>query len=182
MENVEVQETIVETTLLALSGGEDSALRGYFGGATSVPSRRRLFTARKGTHKELLETTTMMVVVSYTLEDFSYSSPEQAMEAFRLKFADSWSSGDFVETFSTILLEKDPKTKVKTHKLSQVSNAFSNMRIFATGFNPTARPTTTPKPTAQPSTGMLRYIFLHLISFLSFPTSTKLQLHQHYRG
>ncbi len=161
MDNVEVQETIVETTLLALSGGEDSALRGTFGGATSVPSRRRLFTAERSAHKELLETTTMRVVVSYTLEDFSYSSPEQAMDAFRLKFADSWDSGDFVRTFSTILLEKDPKTKVKTNKLSPVSNQFSSVRVFATGFNPTAKPTTTPKPTSQPSTGIL-HMFLYI--------------------
>ena len=163
MDNVEVQETIVETTLLALSGGEDSALRGTFGGATSVSSRRRLFTAERSAHKELLETTSMRVIVSYTLEDFSYSSPEQAMEAFREKFAVSWGSGDFVQTFSTILLEKDPRTKVKTKKLSQVFNQFSTVRVFATGFNPTAKPTTTSKPTAQPSTGMLHSSFIYVL-------------------
>lgn len=162
MNNVEVQETIVETTLLALSGGEDSALRGTFGGATSVPSRRRLFTATRSSQKKLLETTKMLVVVSYTLEDFSYSSPEQAMDAFRLKFSDSWGSGDFLRSFSAILLRKNPNTKVKIGSLSQISNIFSGVRVFDTGFNPTAVPTITPVPSAQPSTGTQHDFPLHL--------------------
>ena len=159
MENVEVQETIVETTLMALTASEESALRGSFGGATSVPSRRRrLLTStyeKRGAQRALQEITTMMVIVSYTLEDFSYSSPEQAMEAFRLKFSDSWGSGDFLSSFSAILLRKNPNTKVKISSLSQVSNIFSGVRVFNTGFNPTAKPTLTPVPTAQPSTGTL---------------------------
>lgn len=157
MENVEVQETIVETTLMALTASEESALRGSFGGATSVPSRRRrlLTSGKRGAQKALLEMTTMMVIVSYTLEDFSYSSPEEAMEAFRLKFTDSWGSGDFLSSFSAILLRKNPNTKVKISSLSQVSNIFSGVRVVNTGFNPTAKPTLTPAPTAQPSTGTL---------------------------
>ncbi len=168
MDNVEVQETIVETTLMALTASEESALRGTFGGATSISSRRRrLSTTNRSGQKALLEITTMLVIVSYTLEDFSYSSPEQAMDAFREKFADSWGSGDFLSSFSTILLRKNPSTKIKINNLSQISNIFSGVRVFNTGFNPTAKPTSSPAPTAQPSTGMLhKFFYMYCINLL----------------
>ena len=154
MNNVEVQQSIVETTLTALADSAENSLRGTFVGATSATTRRLSSSRRKNrsAHMALSDITSMMVLVSYTMEDFSYSTPDDALDSFRNKFGASWSSGSFLSSFTSTLLRMNPHTSVNVNGLTQISNKFSPLRVVVTNPNPTARPTLSALPTVSPST------------------------------
>lgn len=143
-----VQTAIIDSTLYAMTDSKDSKLRGTITQVRSV-SRRRLSGNRRFS---LLAVSEVVVTVGLTMEDFVFSSMDNAFSELTGNLVDKWATGSFLTTLKSNIVANDPQMSTKVDSLAQVSTSFDQPVKYFTVEEPTAIPTPSPGPTRAPST------------------------------
>lgn len=171
MNSPSIQDSIVEATLFSLSGSTNNALRGKITSVSPGATSRRLFTVQGGNDIhyhypaiEILSTTNVVVKVDFTLEDFTFTSVNDAMNSFVSVFQEKFSGGDFAGQLKASIAQKDPTTKINLDSIGGASVQFSETKTVRTVEAPTQKPTPTPSPTRAPTTGKI-VLFLSLVMY-----------------